>query len=276
MIKVDLHSHSTFSDGILSPTKMVELAKENGAKYYALTDHDTISGLEEAELASKIHNLNFIPGIELSTNYNNESIHILGFFKDNSYKSSEFISFLDEIKNKRLIRAKKMVEKLREHFKIELNYDNLLKRGKDVVARPHIAEEIIKSGYPFTKNQIFDYFIGNDCKAYVPTTKISPMEGIKMLHKFNALAFLAHPVLIKKTPLDEFLSMGLDGIEAIYFQNSKEQEASLLEFVNNNNLLTSCGSDCHGDFINDKRHGIVGTMEMKELYLERFLEKLGG
>ena len=177
MIKVDLHSHSTFSDGILSPTKMVELAKENGAKYYALTDHDTISGLEEAELASKIHNLNFIPGIELSTNYNNESIHILGFFKDNSYKSSEFISFLDEIKNKRLIRAKKMVEKLREHFKIELNYDNLLKRGKDVVARPHIAEEIIKSGYPFTKNQIFDAvwkeeFLGGDNTIMVHISRL--------------------------------------------------------------------------------------------------------
>ncbi|NLK96372.1 MAG: PHP domain-containing protein [Clostridiales bacterium] len=274
MVKADFHSHSNCSDGLLSPTEMVQLAAKNNVKYYSLTDHDTISGLDEAITEAKLHDIKFIPGIELSTNFNNESIHILGFFKDDSYKNKEFIAFLNDIKNNRLIRAKKMVEKLNEHFNIEISYEKLLKRGKDVVARPHIAQEIIAEKYPYTKDEIFDKFIGKNCKAYVETTKITPEEGIRTLHKFNALAFLAHPVLINNSSLNDFLNIGLDGIEAIYYQNSKEQEKSLIDFANKNNLLISAGSDCHGDFENDKRHGIVGDMLIENNYLENFLEKI--
>ena len=271
MTKVDFHIHTTFSDGILTPAQVVKRASTNGVEYLAITDHDTVSGIDEAILEATKSNIKLIPGIELSTNYNNESIHILGFFKDNSYINDDFIGTLDSIKNERIIRAKKMISKLKEIFDIEINFLDIMLDGKDVLARPHIAKEIINAGYPYTMDEIFEKLIGNDCPAFIPTTKLSTQDGIKLLKKYNALVFLAHPILISKSPITDFLDLGLDGIEAIYFQNSSLEEKSLIELALNNNLLVSAGSDCHGDFENDKRHGDIGCMEMKDIHLENFL-----
>lgn len=274
MILVDFHNHSTASDGILTPIEMVERAYRNDVKYFSLTDHDTISGLNAASKKASELNINFIPGIELSTNHNNESIHVLGFFRDSSYNNPEFISFLDSIKNKRIIRAKKMIEKLKSEFNIEISYDKVLERGKGVVARPHIAYEIIASGYPYDLEYIFDNFIGKGCAAYVPTTKLSTKEGVELLKKNNAIAVLAHPVLIKNSKLEDFLSMGFDGIEAIYYQNTPEQENNLINFAKNNNLIITAGSDCHGNFKDDIRHGDIGCMKYREEFLDEFLQKI--
>lgn len=271
MTKVDFHVHSTCSDGLLTPENVVKRAYEKSVKYLALTDHDTVSGLDIAKAKAKSLGINFIPGIELSTNYNKESIHILGFFKDESYKDKKLIDYLDELKEKRNIRAIKMIEKLKEEFNIIIDKDRLFKKANgNVIARPHIAYEIIESGYNYTKDEIFNKLIGKDCPAYVPTTKISPKEGINILKKHNALVFLAHPILIKKSPLTDFLSFGFDGIEGVYFQNSKDDEKKFIKFALENNLLISAGSDCHGDFNGDTRHGDIGCMDLEEKYLKAF------
>lgn len=271
MTKIDLHIHTTSSDGILTPKEMVQIAFENGVKYLAITDHDTVSGLDDAITEATRLNIKLIPGIELSTNYNNESIHILGFFKDSSYIDDDFITALDNIKNERVIRAKKMISKLKEIFDIEINFEDIMLDGKDIIARPHIAKEIIKAGYPYTIEEIFEKLIGNNCPAFIPTNKLSTEDGIKLLKKYNALVFLAHPILIKKSPINDFLNLGLDGIEAIYFQNSPEEEKLLVQIALNNNLLVSAGSDSHGDFENDLRHGHIGCMNMNDEFLENFL-----
>lgn len=276
MIPVDFHIHTTFSDGILTPKEMVNRAYTNGVKFLAVTDHDTVGGLEEATLTASKLNLTLIPGIELSTTHNHESIHLLGFFRDETYKDYAFIDILSDMQNHRLIRAKKIVEKLKEVFNIEISFENVLHRGKDVVARPHIAQEIISAGYPYDKDYIFDNFIGKDCHAFVPTTKMSTKEGVELLKKYNALVFLAHPVLIKNSPLDDFLNIGLDGIEGIYFQNTSEDEEKLLSFAKEHNLLLSAGSDCHGDIENDKRHGDVGCMNMPDDLFKKFLSHYNG
>ena len=271
MTKVDFHVHSTCSDGLLTPENVVKRAYEKSVKYLALTDHDTVSGLDIAKAKAKSLGINFIPGIELSTNYNKESIHILGFFKDESYKDKKLINYLDELKERRNIRAIKMIEKLKEEFNIIIDKDRIFKKANGgVIARPHIAYEIIESGYNYTKDEIFNKFIGKDCPAYVPTTKISPEEGINILRKHNALVFLAHPILIKKSPLTDFLSFGFDGIEGDYFQNSKDDEKRFINFALENNLLISAGSDCHGDFNGDTRHGDIGCMDLEEKYLKSF------
>lgn len=271
MTKVDFHVHSTCSDGLLTPENVVKRAYEKSVKYLALTDHDTVSGLDIAKEKAKSLGINFIPGIELSTNYNKESIHILGFFKDESYKDKKLIDYLNELKERRDIRAIKMIEKLKEEFNIIIDKDKLFKKANGgVIARPHIAYEIIESGYNYTKDEIFKKLIGKDCPAYVPTTKISPEEGINILRKHNALVFLAHPILIKKSPLTDFLSFGFDGIEGVYFQNSKDDEKRFINFALENNLLISAGSDCHGDFNGDTRHGDIGCMDLEEKYLKSF------
>ena len=171
-----------------------------------------------------------------------------------------------------LIVASYILQKLKEVFNIEISLDNVLKRGKDVVARPHIAQEIIAAGYPYEFEYIFQNFIGKDCPAFVPTTKLTTEEGVKLLKKYNALVFLAHPKLIHNSPLEDFLNMGFDGMEAIYFQNTSDEEKYFLNFANKHNLLFSAGSDCHGNVEGDERHGDIGAMNIKENLLQKFLD----
>lgn len=274
MTKVDFHVHTSASDGVISPKKVVDRAYKNGVSILAITDHDTVNGLPEAINEAKIKDIKLIPAVEFSCNHNNESIHLLGFFKDDSYKSKEFLEILDSIKRRRILRAEEMVKKLYDIFEIKIDFKDVLKYGESVIARPHIAKAIMDAGYPYTQDYIFDNFIGKDRPAYVPTNKITIKEGIDILHKFNAIVVLAHPILIKNSPLEEFLKFDLDGIEAVYFLNSKEDEEFLLSFAREHNLLVTAGSDCHGDFINDKRHGDIGDMSLDDDLLGKLMKRL--
>lgn len=273
MIKADFHVHTSSSDGVLSPKEVVFKAYKNNVKYLSITDHDTVSGLDEALVESQKYNISFIPGIELSTQYNNESIHILGYFKDKSYNNQNFIQELDKIKNHRIIRAQKITKKLDDEFNIKISFEKILKESKDTIARPHIAKAIIDAGYDYSHDEIFDKFIGKDSKAYVPTLKLSTEYGINLLKKYNALVFLAHPKLIKNTPIEEFIKMNIDGIESIYYQNTTEETNYYLNLAKEYNLLNSCGSDFHG-IQNDTRHGDIGSMEISSENLSNLLEKL--
>ncbi|MGL5354836.1 MAG: PHP domain-containing protein [Clostridium sp.] len=257
----DLHCHSTNSDGKFPPNEVVNQAFKNGVKYLAITDHDTVSGIDEALNAANELGINLIPGIELSTEHNGESIHVLGYFKGDDYKNPELLKILDEIKKRRVERAYEIVERLDKYFKIKLDINKVLAGGNDTIARPHIAKAIIYAGYPYDMTYIFNNIIGNDCKAYVPSTKMSTKEGIETLKRFNALAFLAHPVYIKKTPLSEMLSFGFDGIEALYSQNTNDQNNKFLEIAEKENLLVSCGSDSHG-ILNDPKHAELGKISI--------------
>lgn len=273
MIKADFHVHTSSSDGVLSPKEVVFKAYKNNVKYLSITDHDTVSCLDEALVESQKYDISFIPGIELSTQYNNESIHILGYFKDKSYNNQNFIQELDKIKNHRIIRAQKITKKLDDEFNIKISFEKILKESKDTIARPHIAKAIIDAGYDYSHDEIFDKFIGKDSKAYVPTLKLSTEYGINLLKKYNALVFLAHPKLIKNTPIEEFIKMNIDGIESIYYQNTTEETNYYLNIAKEYNLLNSCGSDFHG-IQNDTRHGDIGSMEISSENLSNLLEKL--
>ena len=273
MIKADFHVHTSSSDGVLSPKEVVFKAYKNNVKYLSITDHDTVSGLDEALVESQKYDISFIPGIELSTQYNNESIHILGYFKDKSYNNQNFIQELDKIKNHRIIRAQKITKKLDDEFNIKISFEKILKESKDTIARPHIAKAIIDAGYDYSHDEIFDKFIGKDSKAYVPTLKLSTEYGINLLKKYNALVFLAHPKLIKNTPIEEFIKMNIDGIESIYYQNTTEETNYYLNLAKEYNFLNSCGSAFHG-IPNDPRHRDIGSMEISSENLSNLLEKL--
>ncbi|WP_252244250.1 MULTISPECIES: PHP domain-containing protein [unclassified Clostridium] len=274
MCKIDFHVHTSCSDGLLSPIEVVNRAKQNSVSYLAITDHDTLSGLDAGIKYGNELDVKIIPGIELSTQCNNESIHLLGFFKDNSYNNPKLINELDKIKNHRIIRAKEIIKKLNTEFNIIINFDDVLSNGKDTIARPHIARAIINAGYPYDNEYIFQNFIGKDCRAYVPTLKLSTEDGVSLLKSYNALVFLAHPKLITNSPIDKFLKMNLDGIEAIYFQNTKDEEEKFINISIENNLLISCGSDFHGNLNDDKKHGDIGSMNMPSIYFKNFLNAL--
>jgi len=274
MLKVDFHVHTTSSDGVLSPTEVIQRAHENNVKYLAITDHDTVLGLDEALEESLKYDVTLIPGIELSTQHKNRSVHILGFFKDNDFKNEELSKELNKIKNHRVIRAKKIIHKLKEEFNIEISFEKILKDSKDTIARPHIAREIVNCGYPYTVDEIFNKFIGNGCKAYVPTLKLSTSDGLKLLKKYNALVFLAHPKLILNSNINELLCMNFDGLESIYYQNTPEENQMFLDLANRNNLLTSCGSDFHGNLETDTRHGDIGSVDLPYEYSSKLLSSL--
>lgn len=269
----DLHTHSTASDGTSSPAEVVKRAKAANVKYLALTDHDTVSGIEEALDAAKGLEITFIPGIELSTYFNKESVHVLGFFKGHGYKDTELIDFLNSIKRKRIERAEKIVENLAKFHDIHITLESIMKNGKDTIARPHIAKAIIDAGYNYDKEYIFEHFIGNDCPAYIPSVQIDTKEGVKLLKKHGAVVVLAHPVLLKKSSFQDVLALGFDGLEGIYPMNSEEDTEKFLSYVKEHNLITSCGSDSHGGE-DDLKHGSLGSMEMDEEWLTKFLTKL--
>ena len=270
-IKAEFHCHSTASDGLMSPTKVIQEASRLNLKSIALTDHDTTKGLDEAQKEAKALNVKFIPGIELSCEYKGATIHLLGYFKDSSYKNEEFQVFLDNLHEKRIVRAKKIVENLKTCFNINIDYKKVLEKGKGVIARPHIAQVIIDAGYDYEWDYIFENFIGDSSPAYVPNEKLDVRDGIKLLKKFNALVVLAHPKLIKKAPVSEVLSFDLDGVEAIYFQNTKEENNNYTSYAMLHNMIITCGSDCHGSFKNDTKHGYIGDMSIKEYYYNKFM-----
>lgn len=274
MIICDLHTHSTASDGKFSPKEVVKKAYDRGVKYLALTDHDTLSGIAEAKEEAEKLGLNFIPGIELSTTYKDETIHILGYFRGDDYKNPELNNYLEDIKKKRIERAHEIVRRLKKFNDIEIDVNEVLKNGKDTIARPHIAKAIIDAGYNYSKEYIFDNFIGDHCPAYIPANKLDSEDGIKLLRKYNAVVVLAHPVLLKKLDIMDVLHLDFDGIEGIYSLNTPEATENFLKIVDKKGLITSCGSDSHGHEDDDAKHGVLGSQSMEESRVEKFLNKL--
>lgn len=271
-MKADLHCHTIHSDGIYTVNEVIDRAMKKGITHLAITDHDTIMGNKDATIISQDKNINIICGIELSTRFNNEAIHILGYFKKNDFNQTELIDFLANQKKIREERALKIIKLLKENFDIEITYENLLKNADGVIARPHIAKTIIESGYPYTKEYIFQTMIGDDCKAYVPSTTMNTKDGIELLKRNNCVVVLAHPVLIKKTPIQYFIDLGIDGIEAIYPKNTNDDTLYFKELAKINNLLITAGSDFHG-FIDDSHHELA-YCTLKEKNIIKLLERL--
>jgi len=270
----DFHLHTNASDGKLSPKELIHEASLSGLDIIALTDHDTTLNVEEGIREGINNNIRVIPGIELSTIHNNESIHILGYFKDDKYKNADFQKFLKDIDDFRLSRGKKIVENLDIFFKIKLDYQKVLDQAKGVIARPHIAKAIIDAGYKYDWKYIFDNFLSNDSPAYVHIKRISTADGISILKEVNALVVLAHPVLIKKSSIDEMLSFDFDGVEAVYPINTKKQKTLLKLKAKEYNKFITAGSDFHGISKSDTGHGLVGSVFLSHEELAAFVNAL--
>ncbi|AGK96737.1 PHP domain-containing protein [Clostridium pasteurianum] len=271
--KGDFHSHSTESDGKFSPDELVNLAKSNGVDIMAITDHDTTKGIEKALLKGDEIGLKVIPGIELSTRYNNESIHVLGYFKDNSYKNKDFQDFLKGITEYRIKRAEIITENLKKYFNIDVDYKKIIKNSKGVVARPHIAKAIMEAGYEYTLDYIFKNIINEDSPAYIPNKKLPLEEGIELLRSVNTVIVLAHPVLVKKTPVEDLMKYDFDGLEAIYPLNEPKDTERFLKIAKDYNKLVTAGSDFHSGEEADTKHGTLGSVYLDSNNIGKFLEK---
>ncbi|MBN2604592.1 MAG: PHP domain-containing protein [Bacilli bacterium] len=272
-MKADLHMHTTLSDGRLSPKEVIQRAKAKGVDIIAITDHDICGSVEENTAYAKSIGIQLIPALELSTLYDNKPVHILGYFRDESYQNPEIVEYYKTIKLGRENRAKKFIQNLDEMFQIKITYDEVHAFSNGIIARPHIAKAIVKNYPEYTFNQVFESFIGNHSKAYVSSCEIAVQEGIDLLRRQNCLVVLAHPVLLKESIKDSVLQFPFDGIEAIYFRNKEEDEKAFIQMALDKHWIYTAGSDYHG-IENDASHGDIGDRVLEGKPLIQFLQKL--
>ncbi len=261
MNKIDLHTHSTASDGTMSPTQLIAYAKEKNLKAIALTDHDTIDGIEEALEASKKYDVEVVPGIEFACKYNNYELHILGF--DINYKDEYFNNFINKIKIDRENRNIEMINKLKEvGFNVELEELYTIANAKGTITRAHFAKLLLIKGYVQTKEEAFQKYLLKGCPCYVPRKLLDYKQCIELLLKANGIPVLAHPTLYKMSLheieilTNELIKFGLLGIEAIYPLYTSQQEGDLKALAKKYNIKISGGSDFHGD---NKKNIDLGT-----------------
>lgn len=253
---IDLHLHSNFSDGTLAPSELIDLAISSKLSVIALTDHDTLQGLAQAEEAAKLarqkgYDITLVPGVEISVHYKGNDIHILGLFIDAS--NPTLIDALNSANEKRNLRNEKIAGIFRNDG-ISITVGQLQEDAKDaVITRAHFANHLTKHGYAKSIADAFDRFLGKDSPYYVAREYLQPKKGIDLIHGAGGLAFIAHPLLygLSKVQIIEmikdFKEMGLDGVEAIYSSNTNEEEDFLINLTKNNDLLITGGSDFHGE-----------------------------
>ncbi len=242
---IDLHLHTNASDGLLTPSEVIENALRLGLKAIAITDHDTIEGyLEAAELVSNDF-LNVIPGVELSGTYKDSDIHILGYYID--YENPEFVKKIRKFKESRYLRGEGMVAKLNE-LGINLSMDTVKGiAGKSPLGRPHVADALLKEEFVQTYDEAFARYLGYHAPAYLPKNILTVSEAIDLVHLVRGVAVLAHPGTLRH---DEYIpamvEMGLDGIEAQHSQHSSADVSRYKNLTKKYDIIYTGGSDCHG------------------------------
>lgn len=249
--KADLHLHTNYSDGVLSPSKLIDLAKKNDLSVISITDHDNVNGIEEAIEYGNSVGIQVIPGVEISADIDDNEIHILGYFID--HKNPEFLDFLKNSRQMRIERNEKIVNKLND-LGSKINFDNILKKvgSQTSLGRPHIAMELYDEGFVKTYYEAFFKYIGDDKTAYVRKSNPDAKEVIEMISKCKGLSFIAHPgKYIRDEKLLKLTEHGLDGIEVVHPSHDKESMAYFNKIISEKFLLSSGGSDFHGGIKND-------------------------
>jgi len=245
--RADLHTHSSFSDGILTPTQLIDLAYRNGVRLMALTDHDTTEGLPEAyKAAASYPDFTLIPGIEMSTDVPGNEVHILGHFID--WADEAFQETLVLLRQSRLGRARKMVEKLRR-LGMPISWQRVQEIASEgAVGRPHIARALVEAGHVASVNEAFDRYLSRNGPAYVERERLTPRQVVETLLRVGGLATLAHPRDLPALEglLADLKDAGLIGME-VYYQDYKPGEIERLRgLAERFGLLPLGGSDYHG------------------------------
>lgn len=256
---LELHCHTTYSDGTLTPAQLVDRAVAAGVRALAITDHDTLSGWSEAIAAAQSHDLEIVPGLELSTVHHERSLHILGFYPD----PEKLQAPLNDRIAGRFRRAQQMVEKL-----AALGYAIALPPMKGGMApgRPHIADALVSAGYAQTPQEAFERWLGDDKPAYVHYDKFSIQEGIELLRRCGAVPVWAHPYLFRggdvEDVLKEMVEAGLMGVEVYHPHHTPTQVENLQRLCAEYGLLMTGGSDYHGPNVNGKEQTVLNQLNV--------------
>lgn len=250
MSYIDLHTHTTASDGTDTPAILVKKALEANLSAIAITDHDTVSGVEEAMLAANGTSLCIVPGIELSCQYKQKEIHMLGYFID--IHNEDFLAKLEQLKQARTMRNEEMLQKLSE-FGMPLTMEQVQGTNPNtIITRAHFARALEEAHYVKTKEEAFQKYIGDGCPCYVKKPEFTPKDAIHTIQNAGGVAVLAHPLLYKLSylELDKLLSdlkqCGLIGVEVYHSSHNSSNSGKLRELIRPYELLPTGGSDYHG------------------------------
>jgi len=247
MSRMDLHVHSTASDGRFSPEELVGKAAELKLAFIALADHDSVNGIVPAlEAAKAFPWLKVIPCVEISTDTPKGEVHVLGYFID--YTDQELRAALERFRHSRRQRAQGMIAKLAK-LGIYIKWQRVQEiAGGDSIGRPHIAQAMLEKGYITSLREAFAKYIGHGGPAYVEREKMTPVEAVELLVRANGLPVLAHPLTIDnpEAMVIELKAAGLVGIEAYCYDYTADESNSLVSLADKYNLIVSGGSDYHG------------------------------
>jgi predicted metal-dependent phosphoesterase TrpH len=241
---VDLHAHTTASDGLLSPAELVAHATRIDLQAIAVTDHDTTAGVGEALAAARGTALEVVPGVEISTSHAGVEIHLLGYFVEPD--SPELTRQLAQRREDREERAREMVERLRA-LGLRVDYEDVLREaGNGSVGRPHVAGALVARGQVRDRQEAFDRYIGDGRPAAVPKPVFPLADAIVLLTEMGAVSVLAHPGLLRRPELlQELPRLGLAGVEVFYPKHHPDQVRELLSFAETHGLVPTGGSDFH-------------------------------
>lgn len=267
-MKADLHNHTTCSDGVLTVQELALFKKRQGFDIIAVTDHDSVNACEsitqEESLAIPV-----LIGVELSTYYRGENIHLLGYFKGGTTPSPAIRKYLSHLEECRKTRLKQMLSLLKEND-IHITYQDVMRYADGAAGRAHVAKAI-QEKYHFEWKYIFEKYIGDDAPCYVPTEYLDFKVAVHLLHENNALAVLAHPHYIQKNNIEELISFGVDGIEIYYPTLEEVDRKRFLHLAEEHSLFVTGGSDFHEEREKEEErlsYGVSGK------YLEAFLKEL--
>jgi predicted metal-dependent phosphoesterase TrpH len=272
--RIDLHLHSNASDGKFSPAEVVRKSAEAGLTVIALTDHDTVDGIESALKAGRsFSGLTVIPGVEINTDVPKGEAHVLGYFID--YNHPELLATLKRMRDARQERALGMIAKLRS-LGMPLEWERVKKiAGTGAIGRPHIAQAMLEKGYITSLKEAFNKYIGFDGPAYVERTKVSPVEAVEIIVRANGLPVFAHPLTVQdpEAMVRQLKSKGLVGLEAYYNGYTQAQVSLLVGLAEKYGLIVTGGSDYHG--LDESSETIIGGVDVPMKSVERLLALAG-
>ena len=272
MISADLHMHTTASDGKYDAKTLFKMAKEKGLDIISITDHDTVGDVRAYLKLRDQFQINFYPGIEMSTLYKGESVHVLGYFHPDHVPLKSLKIYTDELIQRRKNRMKTFIENLKKEYDIDVNYKDVLKSSGGMIARPHLAQAIIEKYPEYTHDQLFEGPLSDESKAYVASAKLSTEEGIQFLKEQQATVILAHPGLMSDEIHNEVLELPFDGIETYYPRHDALFRTVYQAHAKDKGWLVTAGSDFHG-IENDSKHGMIGDERLSGPELIAFLRR---
>ena len=273
-MKYDLHLHTTASDGRLTPSELVALALEEGLEVISVTDHDSVGGVEEAVAAAgRSGKITVIPGVEINTDLATGELHVLGYFIN--YRDEDLVASLANIRESRVGRAQKMVDKLRQlGMPVEWQRVQDLAKGESI-CRPHIAQAMLEKGYVSDEKEAFEKYIGRNGPAYIGREKVGPADAVGIVKKAGGIPVLAHPADIAN--VDNIIvglkAAGLVGLEAYYGQYDSKTVRRCVKMAARHGLLTTGGTDYH--HFQDDREVPPGSADIPVSSIERLFAAAG-